>query len=67
MVEDCMERNFKQFTHTVIFTDHSVVQCGTERAFSSAGILCIRIRLSDGVLDDVLSMYYCFQSPNKVM
>jgi hypothetical protein len=35
-----------------------------ERAFSSAGVLCTRIRtsLSDGVLDDMLFMRSYFQS-----
>lgn len=39
-----------------------------ERAFSSAGVLCTRIRtrLSDGVLDDMLFMRSYFQSLKKV-
>ena len=37
-----------------------------ERAFSSAGVLCTRIRLSDGVLDDMLFLRSYFQSLKKV-
>ena len=40
----------------------------SERAFSSAGVLCTRIRtrLSDSVLDDMLFMRAYFQSLKKV-
>jgi hypothetical protein len=40
----------------------------SERAFSSAGVLCTRIRtrLSDNVLDDMLFMRAYFQSLKKV-
>lgn len=40
----------------------------SERAFSSAGVLCTRIRtrLSDSVLDDMMFMRAYFQSLKKV-
>ena len=40
----------------------------SERAFSSAGVLCTRIRtrLSDSILDDMLFMRAYFQSLKKV-